>query len=91
MKKIKELISTEQKGDKTLRTYLIDDTDSEPYKVATIDREFELGEKVAVIWTDNSAQYNTGYLKRICPKCDKQYAEKDTILHEFCNKPRSLN
>ena len=86
MKKIKRLISKQEKeGGKVLYTYLIDDDDSEPYKVSTIDRKFEIGERVAVIWTDQSTKYNTGYLKRVCERCNKQYKEIDAVKHEFCN------
>jgi hypothetical protein len=85
MKRIKKLISTEDKGGKMLYTYLIDDTATKPYKVSAVDREFEIGERVQVIWTDNSDKYGEGYLKRICDKCNLAYKEKDAVLHEFCN------
>lgn len=87
MQRIKKLVSTQNKEEGVLYTYLIDDDSGEPYKVSTIDRKFEVGERVAVIWTKSSDQYGKPYLKRICAKCNKQYAEKDAIRHEYCQYP----
>lgn len=64
MNKIKRLISAEQKIGNTLYRYEVIDELGNKQIVSSI-QQYDIGEKVQIIWSKLSDKYNTPYLKKL--------------------------